>query len=51
VNALLVAAGRVRTIAAKLDLVSRLFAVLAAILAETAVGLDDAFTRRMGAFR
>ena len=44
-------AGRVLAITPELDLVSGLLAMLAAVLAVWTVGLDDALTGGMGAFR
>jgi hypothetical protein len=46
---MLIPAGRVRTVAPQFDLVPRLFAMFAAVLAELSVWLDDAFTGRVGA--
>jgi hypothetical protein len=48
---MLAATGGVLAIAPQLDLVTRLFAVLAAVLAESSARLDGALTRRMRAFR
>jgi hypothetical protein len=44
-------AGRMLTVAAQLDLVSRLFAVIAAVLPETSLRLDSALTGRVRTFR
>ena len=45
------AAGRVLAVAAKLDFVARLLAVIAAVLSVKAVRLHHALTHRMRAFR